>query len=108
MSRKIVQILLEKLEQETRRSAFLNCLQGFSSGTRFDVTRLNQLDPFTARDVMRELFHAENGEVEVKLTDEQPWQPPPNSKIAKPSVNSLKDTTPPWEARLGLISLYSK
>ncbi len=72
MSRKIVQILLEKLEQETRRSAFLNCLQGFSSGTRFDVTRLNQLDPFTARDVMRELFHAEAGEVEVKLTDDVP------------------------------------
>jgi len=72
MSRKIVQILLEKLEQETRRSAFLNCLQGFSSGTRFDVTRLNALNPFTARDVMRELFHAENGEVEVKLSDEQP------------------------------------
>jgi len=72
MSRKIVQILLEKLEQETRRSAFLNCLQGFSSGSRFDVTRLNQLDPFTARDVMRELFHAEAGEVEVKLTDELP------------------------------------
>ncbi len=72
MSRKIVQILLEKLEQETRRSAFLNCLQGFSSGTRFDVTYLNQLDPFTARNVLRELFHAETGEVEVKLTDELP------------------------------------
>jgi len=72
MSRKIVQILLEKLEQETRRSAFLNCLQGFSSGSRFDITRLNQIDPFTARDVMRELFHAEAGEVEVKLTDELP------------------------------------
>jgi hypothetical protein len=72
MSRKIAQFLLEKLEQETRRSTFINCLQGFSSGTRFDVTRLNQINPFTARDLLRTLFLSETGEVEVKITFDVP------------------------------------
>jgi hypothetical protein len=72
MSKKIIRILLEKLEQETRRSPFLNCLQGFSSGARFDLTRLNTLSPFTARDILRELFKSEGKSIEIKLTDEMP------------------------------------
>ncbi|MFM9005311.1 MAG: DUF4011 domain-containing protein, partial [Flavobacteriales bacterium] len=84
-------MLLEKLEQETRRSAFLNCLQGFSSGTRFDITRLNQLSPFTARDVLRELFSAEGGEVEVLLTDELPADTPLDQLQYSVAADELDD-----------------
>jgi hypothetical protein len=69
LSPKNTRILLERLEHETRRSAFLNCLQGQTSGTRFDLAILNQIQPFAARDVIQTLFLSDANSVEVLLND---------------------------------------
>jgi hypothetical protein len=69
LSPKNSRILLEKLELETRRSAFLNCLQGHSSGVRFDLAMINQIQPFAARDVINTLFMSDANSVEVFLKD---------------------------------------
>jgi len=52
----LIPILTSKLEQASRRSPFLNCLQGHSSFQRIDLTLLNALQPFIARDILRMLL----------------------------------------------------
>lgn len=49
----LIPVLTSKLEHASRRSPFLNCLQGNGSFQRIDLTLLNQLNPFTARDILR-------------------------------------------------------
>lgn len=47
----LIPILTGKLEHASRRSSFLNCLQGQASFQRIDLTLLNSLQPFMANQV---------------------------------------------------------
>jgi superfamily I DNA and/or RNA helicase len=62
-----LKILLEKLSNESRRSPFLNCLQGKSSGVRFDVKFLDLTEPFFSRDLLRGLITDKSISIDLRI-----------------------------------------
>ncbi len=68
----LIPILTGKLEHASRRSSFLNCLQGQANFQRIDLTLLNSLQPFMARDILRMvLSKSKTSVVSIPLYEEQ-------------------------------------